>query len=415
MSGRNILVVYSAFPTRATIEDALFAFRRAAGDNVYYLNLRLKAAPAYLRDVPFDLVIFHTTFFSTRYSAAAFWKTVERARVFADMPVTKVALPQDEYINVDVVNRFYREFGIDTLFSVQPPRVWPTLYGSLEGVRIHPVLTGYLDERRLALIARLRQRQVRDIDLGYRTTGPPPAWFGRHGFLKQRIADEIAPRARAAGFSVDVSTSPADTLLGDEWYRFQTRCRFILGVEGGTSIVDFDGSIKQRTEHFVAEHPAATFEQIEAACFPGIDGTFDGYAISPRHLEACATGTCQILTRGEYNGILVADRHYIPVEKDFSNVDEVIAKMRDEKLRRTLVERAYADVVASGEYTYQSFVRNVLNRSLNREAAASDQMGPVAHVRIRAGEQADRAILRLHRGVITPLKQRLFGRKLAAT
>jgi hypothetical protein len=48
--------------------------------------------------------------------------------------------------------------------------------------------------------------------------------------------------------------------------------------------------------------------------------------------------------------------HYIPLQKDFSNFDEVIALYRDESFRRELTDNAYRDLIASGNYSYQRFI-----------------------------------------------------------
>ncbi|MBT8506740.1 hypothetical protein B1F79_04690 [Coxiella-like endosymbiont of Rhipicephalus sanguineus] len=45
--------------------------------------------------------------------------------------------------------------------------------------------------------------------------------------------------------------------------------------------------------------------------------------ISPRHFEAVATKTLQILYEGEYSNILKPWVHYVPLKKDYSNFDEV--------------------------------------------------------------------------------------------
>ncbi|HJQ11897.1 MAG TPA: glycosyltransferase [Gemmatimonadaceae bacterium] len=363
----NILVVYSGFPARATLHDALFSFRRYSDHRVFYLNLRLKGVPRYVTRMKFDLVIFHALFFSNRFDADFLQRTFKRASPLAKLDAVKVILPQDEFINSALVNKFIRDFSIDCVFSVQPERVWDQVYDSIDRkrVEIRPILTGYLDDMRLSKIETLKRLIPRTLDIGYRTAGDPPAWFGRHGFLKRLIAEAFLKAGRDTGLKLDISTSGHDTLLGDDWYRFLVRCRYTLGVEGGTSILDRDGQIRRRTEAYQAAHPTASFEEIERACFPGVDGTFNGFAISPRHLEACAAGTCQILTEGHYNGILVAGRHYIPVKHDFSNVREVLERVRtDENGRRQMARRAYADIVESGKYTYQRFVNFVIAESM---------------------------------------------------
>ena len=69
------------------------------------------------------------------------------------------------------------------------------------------------------------------------------------------------------------------------------------------------------------------------------DGRLQLFAISPRHLEACATRTCQVLVEGEYSGVLRPGEHYIPVRKDLSNLDDVLEHDRVWICRRIDVAR----------------------------------------------------------------------------
>jgi len=63
-----------------------------------------------------------------------------------------------------------------------------------------------------------------------------------------------------------------------------------------------------------------------------------------------------VLFEGEYSGVLEPNRHFVPLKKDFSNFEEVVAKIKDEGLRREIAATAYREVVASGKYSYRSFV-----------------------------------------------------------
>jgi hypothetical protein len=63
-----------------------------------------------------------------------------------------------------------------------------------------------------------------------------------------------------------------------------------------------------------------------------------------------------ILFRGTYGGAVEPERHYIPLEKDFSNIEEVVERVRDNAYLDELADRAYDDLVASGRYSLRSLV-----------------------------------------------------------
>ena len=53
---------------------------------------------------------------------------------------------------------------------------------------------------------------------------------------------------------------------------------------------------------------------------------------------------------GWYNGILKPDVHYIKLEKDFSNMESVVQRLRDDEALTTIADRAFQDLIASGSY-----------------------------------------------------------------
>jgi hypothetical protein len=78
--------------------------------------------------------------------------------------------------------------------------------------------------------------------------------------------------------------------------------------------------------------------------------------ISPKIFEAIACRTALVLFEGRYSGVLEPGKHFLPLKKDFSNVDEVLAKLHDDTFLEALTERAYQDIIGSGRYTYQAFI-----------------------------------------------------------
>ena len=59
---------------------------------------------------------------------------------------------------------------------------------------------------------------------------------------------------------------------------------------------------------------------------------------------------------GNYSEIVQPDVHYIKVDKDYSNLDEVVERMRDKSFCLEMRKRAYDEFIACGKYTFKSFV-----------------------------------------------------------
>ena len=89
-------------------------------------------------------------------------------------------------------------------------------------------------------------------------------------------------------------------------------------------------------------------------------------AISSRHVEAAFLGVPQMLLRGRYNDILEAERDYIAVEPDLSNLAAALAKMADPTLRHQVAQSAQATVESA--HSLQSRILYLL-RELDAEWA----------------------------------------------
>jgi hypothetical protein len=370
----NVLVAYAVlqWPWRGTVTDHLFSFRRYGTRRYEYVNLAVPGlAHAYARG-RYDAVVWHTSVLAwLRWAPEDQLRGLrKRALALRGVSPAHVALPQDEFLNSDQVNAFLEQIGVRHVFSVAPASEWPLIYGDREG--LSQVLTGYLDEDTVGRIDGIvAEGRARTIDIGYRTV-PGKAYLGRHAMLKAEIADVVRERAEARGLRVDISTRAEDTFYGDDWYRFLASCRYTIGIEGGASVLDRDGSVRACVDAHVARSPGASFAELEAACFPGRDGELKLFAISPRHLEACATRTTQILVEGEYGGVLRPGEHYVELRRDLSNLDAVLDLVAGDGAEAgRIAARAHADVVASGRYTYRRLVEDV-ERELppGRDAAA---------------------------------------------
>lgn len=361
----NILIVYYSkyvYPLRSTIKDHLYSFQKYSGARCYYLNMAGLKVPKYILNTKFDLVVFHTLFLSKRWSRNFFPKLMQCSKALKTIGRVRIALPQDEFINTDLLCDFINDFAINHVFSVAPASEWKKIYSSVDFNKtlFHTVLTGYLDDTTLQRINQLAlASKERPIDIGYRAWHAE-AWLGRRGLLKTKIAQLFNEAAKTKSLKIDISTCDKDTFKGDDWFKFLLSCQYTIGVEGGASILDHDGTIREQTTAYLADHPEASFDQVEAACFPGRDGELSLFSLSPRHLEACATRTCQILVEGHYNGILIPGRHYIELKQDFSNLEQVIAKIESQEEWQQITERAYQEVVASGLFTYRGFVNTIL-------------------------------------------------------
>jgi hypothetical protein len=298
----------------------------------------------------FDAVIIHYTIslVSARYLPPPL---PERLASFEGL---KVQFIQDEYRAVDAVTAAMRNIGIDVLFTCVPEPAAGQMYDSrLPGVTRVFTLPGYVPDE---LVGReVAPAGERPIDVGYRGRDVP-VWLGRLGREKTEIARAFLEHVAGRGLRCDISSREKDRIYGEDWNRFLASCRTTLGTESGASIVDFDGSLEARAKDYLPRRPHATPEEIER----DVTGPYEGRVVintaSPRLFEAAALRTAMILFRGTYGGVVEPGRHYISLEKDFSNIDEVVERVRDTAYLDELADRAYDDLVASGRYSLRALV-----------------------------------------------------------
>tara|TARA_B110000046_G_scaffold112510_1_gene119679 strand:+ start:9911 stop:11218 length:1308 start_codon:yes stop_codon:yes gene_type:complete len=378
----NILVIYSNldYPLRTTIDEHLYSFKRYNhGNKVFYLNadqpLKGKdtALPEYLKKIYFSAILFHYGFVGSRWNGLkSLQRQVSLIQYFKDQNVERLIFPQDEYKNPKALVWLINYFNITKVFSVSPESEWPILYQGVDfnKVQFHLTLTGFLDTKAVKKLKKSVDRTTKNIDIGYRARKLPP-WLGKHGYLKTEIAQVFSKACENRNLKVDISIKQEDTFLGDSWYGFMVRCKYMLGVEGGATVLDTDGDIWNKGTEYLTKNPNASFEEVEKHCFPNLDGKLQVKAISPRHLEACATKTCQILTEGYYNGILKPDVHYIELKNDFSNLSEVLEKVQKDEVRSKITERAYQDIVVSRKYSYGQFTFDVFKTLKDNDAKST--------------------------------------------
>jgi hypothetical protein len=371
----KIFVVYYLLnkDDRSTIGEHLYAFKRYSNEKCFYLNTAY-GIPRFINKLNFDLIVFHYTFLHNfrGWNGANWYKPI---KICENLKGYKIAIPQDEYQNTVFLNQLFLRFKIKAVFTCLPESEWQKVYPRTESGLEHyfTVFPGYIDENALKNLGKLIRRhelisqRVRPIDIGYRAR-KVPYWVGKHGLIKWQLTEKLLNTPIKHSLKLDLSNDPKSFFYGDEWYKFLARCRVVLGCESGASLHDPTGSIMTKVDQYILKHPKAGFEEVESACFPGLDGNLKLFALSPRHFEACITRTCQALVEGEYGGIFKPGIHYIEIKKDWSNIVEVIRKIEDVDYCEKIADNAYQDIVKSGLYSYRQFVDFILShvRSVNK-------------------------------------------------
>ena len=345
----TLLLCHLVEENASTIADHIDAIETYSGHNVNRVSTLGDAS----QDVNFedyDVVVIHYSLILSKNEYVS-PMTKLRLRGYNGL---KVVLIQDEYRWVNNTIRMLRFLGIDLLFSCVPQKEIEKVYprSELPRLTIKPTLTGFVPSKLLSI--KRPDFHDRDIDVGYRGRKISAA-YGRLAEEKWRIADGFSVVAKRHDLKIDIDYQESARLYGDKWIAFITNCKAMLGAESGASVFDFEGTIIPAVESAEKENNQVTFEELENKYFPGLDGKIKVNQISPRCFECASLGTLMVLFEGEYSGVLEPWKHYVPLMKDFSNGDEVINSLKDEKTWTNITTSAFEEIACNPDYSFRKF------------------------------------------------------------
>jgi hypothetical protein len=350
MSERLEILILQSQPERvaATVADHLEALTTQSRHHVRQVAILGDAPPALDFD-RFDVIILH---YSLVVAHDGYVTPGLRARLRACRALKAVFI-QDEYRHIDATVRAFQEIGLDVLFTCMPDEAIEAVYpaNKLPGVTKLNVLTGYVPE---ALLARtVLPLAARRIDVGYRAR-MVPAWLGDLGQEKWHIGRRFARDAPAYGLRCDVAYREEERLYGEDWIQFVMNCKAMLGVESGSSVFDFTGTIQAAVDRDATAEPGISYDELKRRHFAAEDGRINQRQISPRVFESAALRTLLVLYEGAYSGILVPGRHYVALAKDHSNMADVAAIINDPAQAQMIVDNAYREIACNPAYQFSA-------------------------------------------------------------
>ncbi len=355
----GILLLYDkpTLPWEGTYADNVTENIAAVGRHsrfrVWPYNVEYGFRPA-LRDLDFDAIVLHYSVFIPKED---YMLGPEMVEWVAAAPSYKVAFFQDEHHHCGARFEFIDRVGVNCVYSMLEEPYGSQVYGdrpSVSSVVSHyPSYVG--NELVAAASAYARPEQMREIDIGYRGR-PMPSYMGRGAQEKAMIGERFAELAGDSGLILDIATREEDRIYAQDWHRFTGNSKGTLGTESGVSCFDLEDEVREEYDALAADGEPPSVEELERGALGRWDGRIPYRTVSPRNFEAAAFRTCQILFEGEYSGVLEPMRHYIPLRKDFENIDEAIERFKDADVRRELTENAFNDLIASGDYSYEKLI-----------------------------------------------------------
>ncbi|MGC9324084.1 MAG: glycosyltransferase [Desulfomonilia bacterium] len=350
----NVLILYDKGSTHVcTIKEHLDSFLLHSRHHITYANATREAQCSFDLSL-FDAVVLH---YSVRVSLTSHLSK-SYAEKLKGYPGLKILFIQDEYNTTATAWDWIRTLGIHIVYTCVPEPYLDYVYPRkmFRYVRFIHNLTGYIPLR-LEQMSTVKPLRERSFPLGYRGR-KLPYWYGTLGYEKYIIGLRMKQICEERGIPVNIECDDSQRIYGENWYNFIENCRAVLGTESGSNVFDFRGKIKEAIEDELRNNPEFTFSEAYEKYLREHEDHVTMNQISPKIFEAAALGTALVLFEGEYSGIIKPDVHFIPLKKDFSNVDEVLCKLEDIDFLEQLTQRAHRDLIESGLYTYKNFIND---------------------------------------------------------
>lgn len=351
----RLLVLHaSRFGSIGAIRDYLEGFQAHSRHDVFFMDAGDGAVPQ-VKHEDFDAVLVN---FCCRLHYGSLFSDA-CAEFVAGFPGIRIVILQDEQENTLTVRKRVAGLRPHILFTTLPPDAWSTVLPKkvFKETRIVRLLTGYARQGSLPSDLSLLPLKERRLTLGYRVT--PHVWrWGELGKLKIEVGQRFHQACLERGIPADIAWTEQAKIYGDDWLRFNASCRGVLGSESGASIFDWHGDLQRRETKFRHSHPTATCDDFLAE-IAGQEVSFDTGQISPRVFEATITRTALVMVEGTYAGLLQPEKHYLPIKRDFTNIEDVLDRMADLENLQEMADRAYDHLIKSGKFSYKAMAEKI--------------------------------------------------------
>lgn len=248
-------------------------------------------------------------------------------------------------------------------------------------------------------------QEKRKIDIGVRSFRYP-VHLGDNE--RNKLMDYFLTKNFDSPFIVDIDTNPIHRFRRDTWAEYLNNCKGTIATESGSYFLERDDTTVLAIQRYLLEKQKESGSRIvrhtsklqkiydssphvlkqcakriyyllsnvfnikheflfsDDANFSEIyDLFFKNHpkssiytkAISSRHFEAIGTKTCLIMFEGRFNNILTADEHYLALEKNFSNINDVLSRFRDSPYRNSIVNLTYDYVME--KHTYKNRMADI--------------------------------------------------------
>lgn len=309
----------------------------------------------------YQIIVFH--FYKQVYSKLYFHQTNDSLqKKIRNFKGVKVFFCQDDYDFINENTKKYSVIKPDIIFSACAINdlVKEYLYPKekFKSTKIINTLPAYVNKQDFI------HKKIKDrgIDIFYRGNDVGFA-YGELGYNKYLIGKEFQKHTVNSDFKIDIKLKYKEQIQGKSYLDKLLNSKSTLITESGSSNISNNPKHMRDKIKILGENRDG--EKIEDELY--LKKNYKDYfsqegkvvvnTLPPKAFEAALTKTVMIGLRGEYSNILKANIHYIPLNKDFNNIKEILTKLKDLEYLQKMVNRTYEDIILSEKYSYRTFIK----------------------------------------------------------
>jgi hypothetical protein len=188
--------------------------------------------------------------------------------------------------------------------------------------------------------------------------------YGELGQDKLNIGIKMKKICEQYNISNDIEWDDDKRIYTEKWLEYLSNAKVTLGTLTGSNVLNYDYNkrdeiIKWLGNIILPVDDNSEFSYNNAKIKFDIKEQLNVEQISPKIFEAISVGTVLLMYEGNYGYILKPDIHYISLKKDYSNIEDVIKKIKDDEYLQNMADRAYNDIILSNKYSYEKFIKYV--------------------------------------------------------
>jgi len=139
------------------------------------------------------------------------------------------------------------------------------------------------------------------------------------------------------------------------WIENLSNSKVTLATECGTNICPLD-DLKIKIKRIQRTNPNYTYKEAEKEFNLNRKDILSAQC-APKMFEAASLKTALVMFEGDYGDIFKPDIHFIELKKDFSNINDVLKKIKDDDFLQNMVDRTYKDIAENDKYSYKNFIK----------------------------------------------------------